>query len=335
MMGIFWLTTTCNLACKYCYEGVEKKYNFMPDYIIDGALKFLFEKIINEDETLQIVLHGGEPFLAFKEMKYLVEKSSELAQEKRINIQYMTTTNATILNEEMIDFICENIKNITVSIDGDKDTHDFLRPFKNGNGTHNIVVKNLKKLLNRIPNLTVRLTYNYQTVGRLFENIKFLIELGVKCIVPARDMFDENWDLERFNLLKSELEKIKDHMVNRDDIVISILDTKNIKPLNTCGGGMTSFNFYTDGSIYPCTITVGNNEFNLGNVMDEIDLKKRDKLLSYSEEINQECIGCIFYNFCEQTRCKIINKIINGDYCKASPVSCREKHMIYQINFKK
>ena len=334
MMGIFWLTTICNLKCKYCYEGIEKKYSLMPSYIIDLALKFLFEKIINTDEILQIVLHGGEPFLAFEEMKYLVAKSSNLAYEKNINIQYMVTTNATILNEEMIEFICDNIKNITISIDGDRETHDFLRPFKDGSGTHSIVVKNLKKLLDKIPDLTVRLTYNHQTVEKLFENVKFIIDLGVKCVIPARDMFDENWDYQKFNLLKNELLKIRNYLGDRHDIVISMLDTRNIKPLNTCGGGLTSFNFYTDGSIYPCTITVGNEEFNLGNVMGGIDWKKRDKLLSYSEELNQECVGCIFYNFCEQTRCKMINKMMNNDYCKASPVSCKEKHIIYQVNFK-
>ena len=32
MLGVFWLTTDCNMKCIYCYEGNEKKKMYMQFY---------------------------------------------------------------------------------------------------------------------------------------------------------------------------------------------------------------------------------------------------------------------------------------------------------------
>lgn len=41
MLGVFWLTTDCNMNCIYCYEGAEKKRAYMNEEIIDKAIEFL------------------------------------------------------------------------------------------------------------------------------------------------------------------------------------------------------------------------------------------------------------------------------------------------------
>lgn len=33
MLGVFWLTTDCNMKCIYCYEGNEKKKMYVWDVI--------------------------------------------------------------------------------------------------------------------------------------------------------------------------------------------------------------------------------------------------------------------------------------------------------------
>ena len=85
------ITTTydCNLRCKYCFEHNKTKMHMdvsrMQDILrneICGSEKY---------DIYSITLHGGEPFLAFEEMKELCEWT--WAKYSDCNILYTATTN--------------------------------------------------------------------------------------------------------------------------------------------------------------------------------------------------------------------------------------------------
>lgn len=99
MQASFWLTSSCNMKCVYCYEGENKKKEKMNKQVIDQALKLVITHMntIN-DKYLWIVLHGGEPFMAFREMQYLVANAKALAAASGISISFSTTSNGTLLN---------------------------------------------------------------------------------------------------------------------------------------------------------------------------------------------------------------------------------------------
>lgn len=44
------------------------------------------------------------------------------------------------------------------------------------------------------------------------------------------------------------------------------------------------------------------------------------------------CVGCDLYDFCEQTRCKIVNKLLTGEFCTPSPIVCAENHLLLELN---
>lgn len=106
MQASFWLTSSCNMKCVYCYEGENKKKEKMNKQVIDQALKLVITHMntIN-DKYLWIVLHGGEPFMAFREMQYLVANAKALAAASGISISFSTTSNGTLLNDEIISFV--------------------------------------------------------------------------------------------------------------------------------------------------------------------------------------------------------------------------------------
>lgn len=91
----------CNLHCEYCH-CLRTSYDYNPDII----------KWMNDSETEDLHLCGGEPFLYFERMKEIIP---QLTTVKRIH----TTTNGTLLNNEMVDF-CNKYHIITaVSYDGE------------------------------------------------------------------------------------------------------------------------------------------------------------------------------------------------------------------------
>lgn len=333
MSAILWVTTDCNLACRYCYEGDSKPRLKMSIDTVEKSIEFMVDTLkYVKDKTIIIPIHGGEPFLEFNTIKYIVKRCKEAFIDK--DIIFPITTNGTVLNTEMLDFIKNNSIDITLSIDGTSDTHNKMRPFKNGKGSHAIVLENGKKLLHNSPEMRVRVTFDSETVCYLYDDIKFLIDQGFKCIAPAPNLFDKRWNESHIKTLERQLIKIKKYIENTDEVLVSMLDKNLYSVKGPCMGGMSSFNIYPNGDIYPCTLTVGNDEFCIGNIYNEVDKNKRDKLLSYSACENEDCSGCGLSGYCSGSRCKMVNKLLTNDYCLPSPVECTIEHLKYKLNFK-
>ena len=55
-----------------------------------------------------------------------------------------------------------------------------------------IIIKNALKILKIDPYIRCRMIYNSRTVKELNHNIKHLVQLGFKEIVPVPDFFDAN-----------------------------------------------------------------------------------------------------------------------------------------------
>ena len=101
-----WLTTLCNLKCKYCYEkNIVKKHNNMTYKIAEEVLEYIEE---NFKQLYKVNFHGGEPFLNFEIMKYLTEN----LVSKNANIQIGFTTNGTVWNEDIKKFLIKYRKNL-------------------------------------------------------------------------------------------------------------------------------------------------------------------------------------------------------------------------------
>jgi uncharacterized protein len=331
MAYTIWTTGACNLKCKYCYEGLDKPSLQMTSNIAKEALNYIIKDFDTKtDEELLINFHGGEPFLNFDIIQYFVSKLKQYYADKK-QLVFTVTTNATILSKQIIDFIItENIET-TVSIDGEKSTHDKMRPFINGQGSHDIVMNNALILLEKMPNLRIRMTFNSETVGQLSQNVKYLLNKGFLTIVPGIDSFDKRWDENHIEILKKEIMLMKEYLKDYPNAAIGLCE-KLICCGKKCNGGVSSKHIYYNGSIYPCMITGGYKEFAIGNVFEGINIEKRDRLLEHSLYDNAVCLGCDLDAFCVGARCKIINKLKTGDYYTPAAIECHLTNLMYSIN---
>lgn len=334
MLGVFWLTTDCNMKCVYCYEGSAKGKLYMSDKVANDSIEFLIKqcKRLN-DEELNIDFHGGEPLLAYNLIVKLVEKFKERCADEGIKVKFGCTTNGTLLTEDRLKFIHKEISDFTISMDGAAHTQNYSRPLRTGKDSFGIADKWLKRTLYYFPYLRVRMTFNSNTVGDLYENIKYFSEIGVKYIVPERDFYDDKFGENELEELKKQLLQIKHYFDNsRIGVHVSLLEKFPVEKKGRCSGGVTSFHIDPKGDIYPCALSVENQEFLIGNIERGVNIEKRNLLLSYSDKENPECVGCDFIEFCEQTRCKIVNKLINGDYHRPSSIACVENSILLEIS---
>lgn len=138
----------CNLACTYCMQGQEKSSNKMSKENLTSILIFMenylqTHKNINE---LVISLFGGEPMLN-KELLYkFCDEANELAIKYKCKTYFTMTSNMTLLDDKMLEYMKKYQIHTQVSIDGTPEQHDKRRIYKNGKGTYELIVKNLCKL---------------------------------------------------------------------------------------------------------------------------------------------------------------------------------------------
>lgn len=324
-----WITTGCNLKCRYCYEGAEKQYENMSFAMADKVIGFIKRHYkAMDNEPLVIEFHGGEPLLNYKLIPYLVEK----IESNFTNALFGVTTNGLLLNDENINYLSDKMSyGLSISIDGIQFCHDKNRIDCLGNGTYMKVAEKIPAILKKCRNIRARMTYTPDTVDFLSESIFHLIYLGFTNIVSAPDYFSDDWSAEKMDILLAEMIKVRNnysrYVPEGRKVSISLLEDR-FRDKGICQGGKTNFHILPNGDIYPCSYGAGNNELKLGNIMEEeIDTNKIIMLEEMNQSMNSMCEGCTGYPACISGRCKIFNKVIMGDFLQPSPVICAIQHV--------
>lgn len=309
------------MRCRYCYEG-EKLQVEITREVIDQTIQFMKNVFDQQrDKKISVMTHGGEPLLAFDKIVYFISK----VREAYPNIHIGMTTNATLLDPDKIEFIAQNYHSVAVSIDGTKAAHDANRIYADGTGSYDIVVKNLKSLLEKCPNIQARMTLNPYNYKNLYDGIIELINMGFKDIMPLLDMFSKEWSEDMFLHIQHEMERVILYLRDLDDgenISVGLINVVKCKMKNTlCDGGVTTFTINTNGDIYPCILANGKEDYLLGNVFNGISEDKLKYIHRTDHQVISACQGCTRYDYCTNTRCKIVNEIIEGN--ANTPISAR------------
>jgi uncharacterized protein len=151
------VTENCNLACKYCCysdfypdtrSSSTKKMNFLTAKAALDYYAALLEagKRFNPKRDPSIGFYGGEPLLNFELIKQCVSYFS--TTYPNIKPQYAITTNGTLLDAEKRAFLIAHNFSIAVSIDGPREEHDRKRVYRDGTGTFDDIMENVKPILN-------------------------------------------------------------------------------------------------------------------------------------------------------------------------------------------
>lgn len=142
-------TESCNFACPYCFQ-YEKKPTFMPIAVYAEIIKMINSKLDDNPETKKVIINwfGGEPSLCINQIFKFMDKLIQITDKKKIKIFSTITTNGYLVDDKVIKELVERkVTNIQITVDGDKNSHDKTRILKNGNGTYDVIMKNLKSIM--------------------------------------------------------------------------------------------------------------------------------------------------------------------------------------------
>ena len=141
----------CNLGCTYCYAqqgdfGMESRLMSLEE--AERAIDLVLADAERGDHV-SVAFMGGEPLVnrdvVHAATEYAAGRSATAGVELRLSI----TTNGTLLDARDVELFERHGFAVTVSIDGDRDTHDALRPFRNGRGSYDRVLARVRPLLER------------------------------------------------------------------------------------------------------------------------------------------------------------------------------------------
>lgn len=326
-----YLTRSCNLNCRYCFEQHSKL--IMSRETAFNAIKMAADMSSN---FCGISFFGGEPLLQKELIKSCVEYAEGINDLK---FGYNMTTNGILLDEEFLDFAQAHSIDIAFSHDGLMSRVNRL--FPNGRDCLDILDQRLDMLLKRKPNTFVMTTLSPNTVEMLSESVIYLYERNARVVNLAIDYRkNAGWNDELLEILSSELKKISDYLLkafedgrylvlNNYDEKIKILTSNRCK--HDCQLGMCKLSIDSDGTIYPCIQFVGDSEYSLGNVNTGLDIAKRNEIYSRSRIKPSECEDCVLADRCIND-CACANHQQCGNMNEVSPLQCCYQKIIIEAS---
>ena len=306
----------CNLACRYCFAG-EGEYkgdrSLMSLEVGKKALDFLVANSGNR-RNLEVDFFGGEPLMNFDVVKELVAYGRELEKTHDKHFRFTLTTNGVLLRDDVIEFANKEMDNIVLSIDGRKEVHDHMRPFKNGKGSYDFILDKFKKVAEsrNQQKYYVRGTFTHYNLDFVKDVLSLADEgfeqISVEPVVagPEEPYAIREEDIPQIcegydELAKEMLKRKKEGRgFNFFHYMIDLSGGPCVyKRLSGCGSGTEYLAVTPWGDLYPCHQFVGEEEFCLGNVDDGIvntDMRDTFKLCNvYAKE---ECRNCFAKFYC-------------------------------------
>lgn len=169
---VFKTTLDCNFKCTYC-----KQYHD-PISMSDEIEANIVEYVNNESKkykNIQLVWFGGEPLLEISRMKSMSQKLIDVCSANDCDYSAAITTNGYLLTDEVLShFEAMRIKRAQITLDGVEKYHNMTRPYKNGEGTFNVIYKNILKLLALDIALTLRVNVNKENYSEINSLLEFI-----------------------------------------------------------------------------------------------------------------------------------------------------------------
>ena len=331
----------CNLKCNYCFAaqgdfGGAKE--FMSLEVGKKSIDHLIENS-GSRRNLEVDFFGGEPLMNWEVVKELVEYGRKREKEHNKNIRFTITTNGVLLDDEKIKYINENMHNVVLSLDGRKEVNDGMRPTLNDKGSYDIIVPKFKKLVDERPKdkyYYIRGTFTRQNLDFSKDVLHFAdLGFGLTSIEPVVDSEENPYALREEDLPKifEEYENLAVEYANRqlkDDkfkFFHFMIDLNQgpcvIKRLSGCGAGSEYMAITPNGDVYPCHQFVGNEDFKLGNIMEELNIPKdlQNEFRNAHVYNKEDCKECWAKFYCSGG-CHANAYNFNDDILKPYKVGC-------------
>lgn len=314
------VSTVCNLACGYCYHGVQPGDEEKPKNAKRMTLELLGRVIrdcsLLDQRNIHFLWHGGEPTIAglgfFR--KAMSFQHEFLYQRK--SVRNSIQTNAFALSRKWVSFFKENRFHVGVSLDGPKNVHNKNRRNRLGKETFGEVFANILRFLSAGLPIGVVCAVTSSTSGDAASLLGFFVKHGIRSVnfSPVADMLPSG-ELAQYSITPEEwgvfLVQLFNEWITIDrKIGVQFLDNL----LQACFGASPSLcvlsrgcdrfiSIDADGKVYVCGRFLGNENFFVGDLTNNSlrEILNSDRYTSVIQgvvRIPETCSNCELLNVC-------------------------------------
>jgi uncharacterized protein len=174
-------TLQCNFACDYCFQGDHGDHNlFAQKMTLEQAaevVSWIEERLDTvRPERFILTLFGGEPLLNLPVAYYLAERCFAACRARGVEQKVSVITNGLLLTEDVVDRLLPcGLIGVKITLDGDRETHNRMRPLRGRQGTFDRIVENMRRVAHKVP-LTVGGNFDESSVDSYPALLDFLKE---------------------------------------------------------------------------------------------------------------------------------------------------------------
>lgn len=152
-----------------------------------------FQNILNYIRPVapaEFIFSGGEPLMDADRLQEMIAAIRREELSRYISVQ----TNATLLNEPLMEFFLRHGVNLEVGIDGDEATTQRNRPGI-GEFYYRDIVRGVNLAIGSKGPMTATMVVHPSGVAKLLDNVKYLAAMGLRSL-EVHPAFLEVWDRE-------------------------------------------------------------------------------------------------------------------------------------------
>ena len=321
------ITNACNLRCSYCY--LHKTSEHMADDTARRSIDAVFRSAHKHNiKRVKLKYAGGEASLFMPRVIALHDYAAQVAQSYDISLEAILLSNGVVLSQHAIDALKARQIHVMISLDGLEADHDSQRPFLNGRGSSQYVVRTIERLLANalIPRISITVSSrNLEGLPKLMEyvlarDMPFTISYyrENECSAHIRDLrFEEEGMIAA---MRSVFEVIERHLPQRS-LLGCLLDRTHVSTRRnrTCGVGYNYLVIDQHGGVAKCQedikrrITTIEADDPLQFIRDD-----RDGVQGFSVDDKEGCRACEWRYWCAGG-CPLLTYKVTGRYDVKSP----------------
>jgi uncharacterized protein len=166
----------CNFDCPYCFEN-------KPPAILDAETEALLLEVLDAQldtiKLFDVTWYGGEPLLAQDRIDRLSEAFLERTGAAGVTYSASIVTNGYLLTPDVARRLkALKVKRAQITLDGPAETHDLMRPLRNGRGTFDVILENVVACADLIP-ISIRVNLDASNVGESVRLLDVLVDRGL------------------------------------------------------------------------------------------------------------------------------------------------------------
>ncbi len=318
-------TNECNLACEYCYVDKNCENKQMDSRTLELSIKNVMS--LPGKSNIRWIWHGGEPTLMGKSF---YEEAVGL-QKKYLNKQRLKNsiqTNATLIDNDFLDFFVKNNFSVSTSLDGPEEIHNLTRVYPDGTGSFKDAWAGIQLIRERAKiersmkkhhiGGGITCVLSKKNISKLDEIYSFF--LGEDIAININPIINVGNSVDKLNQLEIgdaeygvALAKLFDKWFYEEKIGIKVKPLSSIlesfisnKPRvchfeNSCRDQFISIN--ANGDVYPCGRFDGITPYLLGNINEEnlvgiLNSTKHIQMKERASEMADNCNTCEYINLC-------------------------------------